>query len=94
MLKEGRSLRWQDRQFRIGFSLPTVNWSPFYGSGVTSGTSPRDSFHYHMPTLQTTHRRQSRGAVTDMGTPKATSPLPGAERMNGWEGPWSGGPVK
>lgn len=62
--------------------------APLY---VPSGTSPRDSFHQHVPPM---HRRKLRGAGRDTGTPKATSPLPGAERMNGWEGRWSGGPVK
>lgn len=67
---------------RIGLSLPTVNGSPLHGSGVTRDTSPRDSFHYHVPALQTIHRRKSRGAVRE--TRAHQRPHPPCLGQRGW----------
>lgn len=89
-LKEGRPLGWQDRVEPSHCELESITWLRGDKRHIPKGQLPlpRASIANHpQEEIQGSSER-------DKGTPKATSPLPGAERMNGWEGRWSGGPVK
>lgn len=65
-----------------------MKWSPFGGSGVTTGTSPRDSFHYHSANIANHPQEETQGSGGRHGHTKGHIPL-----AWGREDEWLGGLV-